>query len=113
VLRRANQWLLPHMPPGMFVTCLFLVLDPANGGLQLANAGQCLPYRLTADGPAALRARGMPLGLMPDMEYEALSTSLNPGEALLLHSDGLMEAHDAGGQMFGEPRLRQLPCAAT
>jgi serine phosphatase RsbU (regulator of sigma subunit) len=55
-----------------------------------------------------LRARGMPLGLMPGMGYEEKETILEAGEVTLLYSDGLVEAHDPKGEMFGFPRLRAL-----
>ena len=50
----------------------------------------------------------MPLGIMPGMSYEEKETILNSGEAALLYSDGLVEAHDPKGEMFGFPRLREL-----
>ncbi len=50
----------------------------------------------------------MPLGLMPGMEYEENEIELNTGEAALFYSDGLVEAHDPKGEMFGFPRLREL-----
>ena len=49
----------------------------------------------------------MPLGLMPGMLYEEKETVLQPGDSLLLHSDGVVEAHDPDGEMFGFPRLKQ------
>jgi anti-sigma regulatory factor (Ser/Thr protein kinase) len=49
----------------------------------------------------------MPLGLMPGMPYEEKETVLAPGDSLLLHSDGIVEAHDPAGEMFGFPRLKQ------
>jgi anti-sigma regulatory factor (Ser/Thr protein kinase) len=55
-----------------------------------------------------LRATGMPLGLMPAMAYEELETTLDPGQSLLFHSDGLVEAHDPQRKMFGFPRLARL-----
>jgi serine phosphatase RsbU (regulator of sigma subunit) len=55
-----------------------------------------------------LRARGMPLGLMPGMSYEEKEIVLEDGEAALFYSDGLVEAHDSQGEMFGFPRLRAL-----
>jgi serine phosphatase RsbU (regulator of sigma subunit) len=92
----------------MFVTCFYAILDPESGSLIYANAGHDLPY-LHRDGEAEeLRARGMPLGLMPGMEYEEKQTILEAGEAVLLYSDGLVEAHDPEGEMFGFPRLRDL-----
>ena len=49
----------------------------------------------------------MPLGLMPGMPYEEKETVLEPGDSLLLHSDGIVEAHDPQREMFGFPRLKQ------
>jgi hypothetical protein len=63
---------------------------------------------LSAEAAEELRARGMPLGLMPGMGYEEKQTILEAGEAALLYSDGLVEAHDPEGEMFGFPRLRAL-----
>jgi serine phosphatase RsbU (regulator of sigma subunit)/anti-sigma regulatory factor (Ser/Thr protein kinase) len=108
VLRRANALLIEEMPPHMFVTCLFAVLDPDTGRLRYANAGQDLPYLRTAEGVVELRATGMPLGLLPDMEYEEKEVVLEPGQEVLLHSDGVVEAHDPHREMFGFPRLKQL-----
>jgi serine phosphatase RsbU (regulator of sigma subunit)/anti-sigma regulatory factor (Ser/Thr protein kinase) len=108
VLRRANALLIEEMPPHMFVTCLFAVLDPTSGRLRYANAGQDLPYLRTAEGVVELRATGMPLGLLPDMEYEEKEIVLEPGQEVLLHSDGVVEAHGRNREMFGFPRLKQL-----
>src|SRR3954454_1636536 len=107
VLERVNELLCPDMPAKMFVTCLYGVLDPATGHLRFANAGHDLPYVKTLDGVEELRARGMPLGLMPGMDYEEKETVLQPGESVLLHSDGIVEAHDSDRAMFGFPRLKQ------
>ena len=108
VLERANDLLLHDIPPQMFVTCLYGVLDPATGRLRYANAGHNPPYVHTADGVVELRATGMPLGAMPDMRYEEKEATLGPGNTLLLHSDGLVEAHDPERRMFGFPRLAEL-----
>jgi serine phosphatase RsbU (regulator of sigma subunit)/anti-sigma regulatory factor (Ser/Thr protein kinase) len=107
VLERVNEHLCPDMPEKMFVTCLYGVLDPASGRLRFANAGHDVPYVKTADGVEELRARGMPLGLMPGMTYEEKETVLAPGESVLLHSDGIVEAHDPDREMFGFPRLKE------
>jgi serine phosphatase RsbU (regulator of sigma subunit)/anti-sigma regulatory factor (Ser/Thr protein kinase) len=106
VLERVNDHLCPDMPAKMFVTCLYGVLEPASGRFRFANAGHDLPYVKTAAGSEELRARGMPLGLMPGMAYEEQETVLAAGESLLLHSDGIVEAHDPNGEMFGFPRLK-------
>ena len=107
VLERVNEHLCPDMPEKMFVTCLYGVLDPTTGLLRFANAGHDLPYVKTARGVVEMRARGMPLGLMPGMAYEEKEMVLEPGDTVLLHSDGIVEAHDPQRGMFGFPRLKQ------
>ena len=111
VLRRVNDVLVQDIPPNMFVTCLYAILDPESGRVVYANAGHDLPYRRRAGhGGAAeeLRARGMPLGLMPGMGYEEKVMVLERGEGILFYSDGLVEAHDPHREMFGFPRLQGL-----
>ncbi len=111
VLQRVNDVLVQDIPPNMFVTCLYAILDPESGRLVYANAGHDLPYRRRAGrGGVAdeLRARGMPLGLMPGMGYEEKEMVLNRGESVLFYSDGLVEAHDPRRGMFGFPRLQGL-----
>jgi serine phosphatase RsbU (regulator of sigma subunit)/anti-sigma regulatory factor (Ser/Thr protein kinase) len=108
VLERANDVLFEDIPAHMFVTCLAVVLNPATGELVYANAGHDLPYVRTNDGVRELRATGMPLGLMAGMTYEEKTTVLEPGESLLLHSDGIAEAHAPDREMFGFPRLKRL-----
>jgi serine phosphatase RsbU (regulator of sigma subunit)/anti-sigma regulatory factor (Ser/Thr protein kinase) len=108
VLARANDMLCPDMPPKMFVTCLFAVLDPATGVLRYANAGHDLPYRRTAAGADEMRATGMPLGLLPSMGYEEKEVTLQPNETAVFYSDGIVEAHSPSYEMFGFNRLRSL-----
>ncbi len=108
VLARVNGTLVARIPSNMFVTCFYCILDPESATLSYANAGHDLPY-LHRNGEAAeLRARGMPLGLMPGMHYEEKEIALYAGEAALFYSDGLVEAHNPQGEMFGFPRLRAL-----
>lgn len=108
VLRETNNAICPDVPPSMFVTCLYAILDPATGRLVYANAGHNLPYRQRAGQVSELRATGMPLGLLPEMDYEEYETVLEPGERLLLYSDGLVEAHNPHREMFGNPRMETL-----
>jgi serine phosphatase RsbU (regulator of sigma subunit)/predicted ester cyclase len=108
MLRGVNEVLFPNIPSNMFVTCFYAILDPHSGRLSYANAGHDLPYLHRNGDAEELRARGMPLGLMPGMSYEEKETILEAGEAALLYSDGLVEAHDPKGEMFGFPRLRAL-----
>jgi serine phosphatase RsbU (regulator of sigma subunit) len=109
MLQRVNETLFPYIPSNMFVTCFYAILDPKSASLSYANAGHDLPYLHRRSGAAEeLRAKGMPLGLMPGMGYEEEETILQAGESALFYSDGLVEAHDPKGEMFGFPRLRAL-----
>ncbi len=104
-LERANDLLRHDIPPRMFVTCLYAVLEPASGRLRFANAGHSLPLLRRGGVVTPLRASGMPLGLMPGMRYEEQELLLAPDDTVLLYSDGLVEAHDPARAMFGQPRL--------
>src|SRR5829696_963334 len=108
VLAEANEILYPDILANMFVTCFYGVLEPESGRLRYANAGHDLPYERHDGRVDKLRARGMPLGLMPDMGYEEKEAVLAAGDDLLFYSDGLVEAHDPKGEMFGFSRLQDL-----
>src|SRR5215204_2748340 len=108
VLAEANEILYPEILESMFVTCFYGVLDPSSDTFTYANAGHDLPYLHRNGDAEELRARGMPLGLMPGMRYEEKETILQAGESVLFYSDGLVEAHDPKGEMFGFPRLQTL-----
>jgi serine phosphatase RsbU (regulator of sigma subunit)/predicted ester cyclase len=108
VLGRVNETLVARIPPNMFVTCFYAILDPNSCTLSYANAGHDLPYLWHAGAAEELRARGMPLGLMPGMEYEEKQIVLQEGDSALLYTDGLVEAHDPQREMFGFPRLQAL-----
>jgi len=109
ILVRVNDALRSDIPSGMFVTCFYGILDPKSGRFLYANAGHNLPCCRRHDGQTdELRARGMPLGLMPGMTYEENEIVLDAGDSTLFYSDGLVEAHNPQGEMFGFPRLREL-----
>jgi serine phosphatase RsbU (regulator of sigma subunit)/CHASE1-domain containing sensor protein len=109
VLAEANEILCAYIPPtNMFITCFYAILEPESGRLRYANAGHDLPYERHDGRVDKLRARGMPLGLMPDMGYEEKEAVLAAGDDLLFYSDGLVEAHDPKGEMFGFSRLQDL-----
>jgi serine phosphatase RsbU (regulator of sigma subunit)/predicted ester cyclase len=109
VLRRVNDPLVTDIPPNMFVTCFYGILEPESGTFTYANAGHDLPYAWQRGGGSReLGARGMPLGLMPGMTYGGKEIVLEADEGVLFYSDGLVEAHNPKGEMFGFPRLRTL-----
>jgi len=106
VLAHVNDLLYADTPTRMFVTCFYALLDPQSGCLRYANAGQDLPYRRRRDGVSELWATGMPLGMMPGTRYEEHEVIIAPGESLLFYSDGLVEAHNPGREMFDTSRLK-------
>jgi serine phosphatase RsbU (regulator of sigma subunit)/anti-sigma regulatory factor (Ser/Thr protein kinase) len=108
VLERANELLVSDIPPHMFVTCLYMILDPTNGEIVFANAGHNPPYCCGKDNIVELRATGMPLGLMPGMEYEEKQAVLSPGQCVLFYSDGLTEAHNPQGEIYGYGRVQEM-----
>src|SRR5215218_8421492 len=111
VLKRVNDVIVRDIPPNMFITCLYAILDLETGLLRYANAGHDLPYRRrrTSNGGAEeLRATGMPLGLLPGMSYEEKEIILERGDSVLFYSDGLVEAHDPQRDMFGFQRFQGL-----
>ena len=107
-LEEANDVLYTYLPPNMFATCFYAVLEPTEGWLRYANAGHNLPCCWHEGIVTKLRARGMPLGLLPGMDYEEKQTALAPGDGMLLYSDGLIEAHDPRREMFGTLRMEEF-----
>jgi serine phosphatase RsbU (regulator of sigma subunit)/anti-sigma regulatory factor (Ser/Thr protein kinase) len=112
VLERVNEIVAQDIPPKMFVTCLYGVLEPETGVFRFANAGHNLPCLQIEGGAVEVRATGMPLGLLPGMTYDENEVVVGPGRTLLLYSDALPEAHAPDGQMFGFPRLVEVAGAS-
>jgi sigma-B regulation protein RsbU (phosphoserine phosphatase) len=76
--------------------------------MVFANAGHNLPFRLTNQEVVEIKAAGMPLGMMPDMEYDVHEMIIEPGDEMIFYSDGLVEAHNTAREMFGSQRLMNL-----
>lgn len=103
VLRELNAALLNIGVSG-FTTCLCADLS-SSGVLLIANAGQLPPYR---NGAEIEIPAGLPLGVDPSAEYTESSLQLAPGDTLTFLSDGVLEARNAAGELFGFERTRQL-----
>jgi len=99
ILAEVNEVLLAYIPPSMFVTCFYAILDPTSGSLSYANAGHDLPYLWHGGYCEELRAWGMPLGLMPGMSYEEKEMVLYTGEGVLFYSDGLYQVRVYNGAL--------------
>ena len=92
---------------GGFVTCLVLRVD-GHGGCTLANAGHPAPF---LNGEEAAMPGSLPLGIVPEASYEDSHLQLRLGDSLVLYTDGLLEARDAGGELFSFERLAALVAA--
>ncbi len=105
VLARTGAMLRARLPADTFVTAFMAILR--EGELRYANAGHLAPLLMRADGVSApVQARGLPLGIDPEAEYEEHTLALAPGDLLYAYTDGLTEAR-RHGEMLGEHRLRE------
>lgn len=108
-LGRVNQVLLHETRADLFVSVVYLVWEPGSGKVSLANAGHNPPLRFARGVPAQwLRTHGMVLGVEPDQDYQSEEIALQPGEVLLLYTDGVTEAFNGRGEVFGAHRLESL-----
>jgi sigma-B regulation protein RsbU (phosphoserine phosphatase) len=108
LLDDVNAVLYNELEAGMFVTMLVVVLEPRSGQLEIAAAGHPPPLLRAADGSVrTLEVQpGPPLGAMSEPTYVASRHVLEAGQCLLMYTDGLDEAHDADGNLFGAERVR-------
>jgi len=109
VLARLAAQLARTLPEGWFVTACYGVLDPASGDLEYALAGHDPPFMIRAASRTLERLPirgGPPLGLLPHLPCESGSTRLEPGDTLVLYTDGLTEAMSPTGELFGAERVR-------
>jgi sigma-B regulation protein RsbU (phosphoserine phosphatase) len=109
VLAAANAALVAENEQNMFVTLFLAHYDIRSGTLRYASAGHPPPCVLRQDGRVErLPVQGGLFGVMAEAGYETTEARLAPGEALVLYTDGVTEARDAAGTLYGEERLAQL-----
>jgi phosphoserine phosphatase RsbU/P len=109
MLRRMNEELARENDAQFFVTAFVGCLDLRTGEMTCATAGHPPPLRWASDGIAPLPvAPNIALGIMADATYPSMRFTVNPGDRLLLYSDGVTEAIDARGQLFGDHRLLEI-----
>jgi serine phosphatase RsbU (regulator of sigma subunit) len=102
MLEALNRRLLGR--EGAFATCLALRIEP-SGTVTLANAGHLAPY---LNGTEVPMEGALPLGMIPEAEFPVSSFQFEAGDTLTLISDGILEAQDKTGQLFGFDRIREL-----
>jgi serine phosphatase RsbU (regulator of sigma subunit) len=111
VVRETNRWIVRDVPARSFVALSYGRFDAASRRLVLANAGQLAPLRRSADGSVSyLDVPGptLPLGIVPETQYEAAEFVLAAGDTLVFYTDGIVEAHNAQRELFGFERLERI-----
>jgi serine phosphatase RsbU (regulator of sigma subunit) len=109
LLARLNVQVIRHSPASRFITLFYGVYDPATGRLDYVNAGHLPPLLRRADGRieriAGDGSGGLALGMFAQASYDTHTVTVEPGDVLLLYSDGITEAEDANGRPFDESGL--------
>ena len=109
VCEKLNEVFSNNLARDKFVTFCYCTIDAADHRLTYASAGHCPPLVLRGSGATlSLNKGGTPLGIIPDRKYADTEEQLEPGDRLVLYTDGLTEAMDSAEQEFGEPRLVEL-----
>jgi len=107
---RVNDFLRQRSAAAMYATLFYGIISP-NGDFNFVNAGHSYPLVVRSSGTVdALATSNFPLGLFPDVSFEAGCASLNAGDIVLLFSDGLTEAQNFRNELFGESRLNSVAC---
>ncbi len=109
MMRRLNEQIFRCTDFSRFATAILGHLDPADGGVVIANAGHNKPLIVRADGSLeTCEAAGLPVGMMETAEYGTCGTTLAPGDLLVMYSDGVTETMDESEELFGDERFEQL-----
>ncbi len=105
MLKTLNDALQERHLDSQYVTMLYAVWNDENLTVQLSNAGAVQPLFCRDGEVETVKAEGFPLGLFPDVKYEEFTLSTQPGDSLIFYSDGIVDAQNAAGEMFGSERL--------
>jgi sigma-B regulation protein RsbU (phosphoserine phosphatase) len=109
LMERLNVQICRHSPSSRFITLFYGVYTPASGALTYVNAGHTPPLIRRLDGRyERLGGTGVALGMFEGSAFGAVETTLEPGETLVLYSDGITEAEDPAGQPFEEAGLEMI-----
>lgn len=108
VLELLNRRLSMRVPPARYCAVLYAVFEPRTGQLWYANAALPRPVHISARSARELGEGGLPAGLFPSAEYDEQSFHLQPGDAVLFTTDGLIEAQNSSSEEFGNDRLLEV-----
>lgn len=108
VFSHVNRFLCDHTEVGRYATVFFGILDD-DGHLEFINAGHPSPFLIRRGAAEEAFTEGSyPVGLVPEAQYTAACLKLEPGDTLVLFTDGVTEAMDPDEQLFGVPRLKKV-----
>lgn len=108
MLELLNNALQERRVDSQYVTMLYAVWNDDNQTLQIANAGAVQPLFCRSGEVETIHAEGFPLGLFPSAKYEEFNISTRPGDSIIFFSDGIVDAQNADGEMFGVERLMKV-----
>jgi phosphoserine phosphatase RsbU/P len=108
MLRQMNQLVGERRIEGRFMTACFATWQKGRQRLRVANAGQSQPLLYKGGRCDRIELTGFPLGIFEDVTYDEWSVTLESGDILVFHSDGIAETYNSEGQLFGNERLRKL-----
>ena len=112
LVSRLNHSIKANTPDNKFITGFFAAIHPDTGEMEYANAGHNAPVIARQSGKVELLTAGGPvLGILPDITYSGGRTRLEPGDLLVMYSDGVSEALNAEGDEFGEEPVGQIAAA--
>ena len=110
-MRETNRLMVQDVPHGSFVAMSYAIIDVQAKKLLLASAGHLAPIHCRANGQLSyldIPGATLPLGIHPDVDYETLEIVLEPGDTLVLYTDGLVEAQKTSRELFGFERLETV-----
>ncbi|HEY3629066.1 MAG TPA: SpoIIE family protein phosphatase [Terracidiphilus sp.] len=110
MLAMLNDALQERRLESQYVAMLFALWNDQNQTLQVANSGAVQPIFCRAGESSPIRAEGFPLGMFPDVTYDEFSIATQPGDVVIFVSDGILDAENERGEMYGESRLSALIC---
>jgi sigma-B regulation protein RsbU (phosphoserine phosphatase) len=111
MLALLNDALQERKLDSQYVSLLFALWDDESRTLRVANSGAVQPFLCRSGQSSTIQAEGFPLGMFPNATYDEFNVTTEPGDAIVFVSDGILDADNAQGEMYGQDRLAGLLCA--
>src|SRR5205085_12045066 len=111
MLARVNESLRTRPIEAQFISMIYALWDDAARTLQIANSGLPRPIFVRDGKLEIIQTTGLPLGLFPDATYDVITLAAQPGDLFVFFSDGLIDARNASGELFGRERVHEVVLA--